>query len=72
MRGLPCSSVSKILPAGAETQFDPGLGDPWRKGSQPTPVSCLAWKISWTEGDWRAAVHGVQGVRQKMTNTYNV
>ena len=53
----------KNLPAKQETLV-PSLGweDPLEKGMAPHS-STLAWKIPWTEGAWRVAVHGVTRVK---------
>ena len=69
MRGFPGGSVVKNPPANAGDAGDAGLVS----GSGRSPggangnllcYSCL--ENSMDRGDWRAAVHGVTGVRQDL------
>ena len=53
------AQIVKNLPAGQETQVQfLGWEDPLEKG-MATHFSILAWRILWTQGAWRATVHGL-------------
>ena len=53
------AQMVKNLPTMQETQVQSlGQEDPLKKGMAPH-ASILAWRISWTEGVWRATVHRV-------------
>ena len=53
------AQIVKNLPAVQETQVQfLGWEDPLEKG-MATHFSILAWRILWTQGAWRATVHGL-------------
>ena len=51
---FPAGSVVKNLPAMQKTQVR-SLG---REDPQEKEMATNSWKIPWTEGVWRATVHG--------------
>ena len=61
----------KILPAMQETQ-EMQVGfldqeDPLEK-VMATHSSILAWEIPWTEGAWRATIHGITKSQTQLSN----
>ena len=66
--GLLSGIVVKNLPTMQETWVQSlDQEDPLEKETA-THSSILAWKIPWTEGAWRATVHGVAKSRTRLSD----
>ena len=58
----------KNLPAKQKTQVQSvNQKDPLEK-EMATHSSILAWEIPWTEGAWRATIHGITKSQTQLSN----